>query len=261
MTRIRPGLCSVTLRAEPVDTVARIAAECGLTDLEWGGDVHVPPGDSAAIARAVAATHAADARIASYGSYAFALATPTRAEREELLDTVVALGAPNVRVWGQFGAEARGPVAAALAAELSTFAAEAADRGVTVSLEFHGGTATADVAGARALLDAVAAPNLFTYWQPPYWRDPQSPAADAAEVTDLLDRLSHLHVYEWAGPEQRRPLAEGAVRWRPVLTAATGDGDWPGDRIAFVEFVPDADPDALRRDAGVLRRWLAGLDP
>ena len=79
-------------------------------------------------------------------------------------------------------------------------------------------------------------------------------------MSGLLGRLSHLHVYEWAGPEQRRPLAAGADRWRPVLAAATADGDWSGDRIAFVEFVVDDDPDALRRDAAVLRTWLDGLD-
>ncbi len=260
MTRIRPGLCSVTLRAEPVDAVARLAAECGLTDLEWGADIHVPPGDSAAIVRAVAATHAADVRMASYGTYAFALGNPSASEQEELLDTAVALGAPNVRVWARFGAEPGGPDLSALADEVRSFAAQAADREVTVSLEYHGGTATATVAGARALLDAVAAPNVFTYWQPPYWREPRPPAADAAEVLELRGRLSHLHVYEWAGPEQRRPLAEGADRWRPVLAAATADGDWSGDRIAFVEFVVEDDPDALRADAAVLRTWLDGLD-
>ena len=260
MTRIRPGLCSVTLRAETVDTVARIAAECGLTDLEWGGDVHVPPGDSAAIARAAAATHAAGARIASYGSYAFALGAPSPTEQEELLDTVVALGAPNVRVWATFGTEPGAPDAVSLAEELRGFVAEAADRDVTVSFEYHGGTATATVAGTRALLDAVAAPNVFTYWQPPYWREHQEPAADAAEVSGLADRLSHLHVYQWAGPEERRALAEGADRWRAVLGAATAAGEWSGDRIAFIEFVAGDDPDALRRDAAVLRTWLADLD-
>jgi len=40
---VRPGLCSVTLRgSSPQEVVdARLAA--GLSGVEWGADVHVPP--------------------------------------------------------------------------------------------------------------------------------------------------------------------------------------------------------------------------
>jgi len=131
--------------------------------------------------------------------------------------------------------------------------ANAAARGLTVGLEFHGGTATGTLAGTIALLDAIDSPNLASYWQPAYWRAPTAPAADAAEVSALGDRLSHLHVYEWAGPEDRCPLADGADRWRAVLAAADALGR---DRVAFLEFVSGDDPDALRRDAATLRSWL-----
>ena len=105
MTRIRPGLCSVTLRAETVDAVARLAAECELGGIEWGGDVHVPPGNLAAAARARTASVAADLVVASYGSYVFAASVPDRDEMNATLDTALALGAPNVRVWAGFGVE------------------------------------------------------------------------------------------------------------------------------------------------------------
>ncbi len=136
---------------------------------------------------------------------------------------------------------------------MAQFAGAAAARGLTVGLEYHGGTATATVAGTLALLDAVGAPNVMSYWQPPYWRGPTTPGADAAEIASLGARLSHLHVYEWAGPEDRRPLVDGADRWSAVLDAASALG---GDRVAFVEFVAGDDPDALRRDAATLRSWL-----
>ncbi len=250
---IRAGLCSVTLRALAVDAVARLARECGLEAIEWGADVHVPPGDGAAADRALAASAAAGLTIASYGSYAFATAVPDAAEVAAVLGTAVALGAPSVRVWAGFGVEAGTPPYAALVTGLSSFVADAATRGLAVALEFHGGTPTATVAGTRALLDAVGAPNLFTYWQPPYWRAPTSPEGDAAEVAALGDRLTHLHVYEWAGPERRRPLAEGVDRWRAVLAAVRA---LDGDRVAFLEFVAGDDSDVLRRDARTLRDWL-----
>ena len=203
-----------------------------------------------AAARAGAASAAAGVRVASYGSYLFASGVAGADEWRPVLDTAVALGAPNVRVWAPFG---DGSLPAGYDDALRACAAGAADRGLTLALEFHGGTATATAVGALALLDAVDAPNLRSYWQPPYWRAPTTPADDASEVAELGARLSHLHVYEWAGPEDRRPLTDGANRWRAVLHAATA---LPGDRVAFLEFVAGDDPDALRRDAATLRAWL-----
>jgi sugar phosphate isomerase/epimerase len=248
---IVPGLCSVTLRALPVDDVARLAGECGLEAIEWGADVHVPPGDVAAAARVRAASDASGVAIASYGSYLFATGVVGADDWRPVLDTASALGASTVRVWAPFG---DGSVPARYVDALHACAGDAAARALMLALEFHGGTATATVAGARALLDASGAPNLRTYWQPPYWRAPTTPESDAREVTALGDRLAHLHVYEWAGPEDRRPLVDGTDRWHAVLHAADALG---GDRIAFLEFVGGDDPDALRRDARTLRALLA----
>jgi 3-dehydroshikimate dehydratase len=251
---LRAGLCSVTLRALDVDDVARVAGESGLTGIEWGGDVHVPPGDALAARRAVAASTAAGVAVVSYGSYLFAAGLPAPAEPAAVLDAAVALGAPSVRVWAPFGSEVAGPEVVAALAE---FAAVAATAELTVGLEFHGGTATATVAGVRGLLDAVAAPNLFTYWQPPYWRGPTDAAADCAEVTALGDRLAHVHVYEWAGAEDRRPLADGGSRWPAVLDAAAAAASaLPGPRYALLEFVRGDSVRQLRRDAATLRAWL-----
>ena len=257
VTGIRPGLCSVTLRAQTVDDIARIAGECGLDGIEWGADVHVPPGDAVAARRARSASAAADLVVASYGSYLFALGTPTPGEHGAVLETAVAIGAPNVRVWAGLGVSLGSDASRELVAGLARFCRAADEHGLSVSLEFHGGTPTGTVEGALAVIESVAAPNLFSYWQPPYWRTPTSPTADAAAVVALAARLSHLHVYEWSGPEQRQALAVGDARWRAVLdrTAAI-EGRWAGDRYAFLEFVTDDSADAVVRDAAVLRGWL-----
>ncbi|MEZ5208343.1 MAG: hypothetical protein R2690_15535 [Acidimicrobiales bacterium] len=67
-----PGLCSVTFRALAVPAVVDLAAEAGLEAIEWGGDVHVPPGDVRRAAAAAQATLATGLRVGSYGSYLFA---------------------------------------------------------------------------------------------------------------------------------------------------------------------------------------------
>lgn len=257
MSGLRPGVCSVTLRALTVDAVARTARECQLDAIEWGGDVHVPPGDAVAARRARSASAAADLVVASYGSYLFALGVPTLEEQHAVLDTTIAIGAPNVRVWAGFGVDPDRDEGRSVVAALARFCRFAADRDVSVSLEFHGGTPTATVGGTLTLIDAVGAPNLFSYWQPPYWRAPTSPAADAAEIVALAARLSHLHVYEWSGPEQRQALAVGEARWRTVLERSGAiAGTWTGDRYAFLEFVADDAQDNLVRDAAALRAWL-----
>jgi sugar phosphate isomerase/epimerase len=256
MSVIAPGLCSVTFRSSTVDEVVRLAAGAGLLGIEWGGDVHVPPGDMDAAERARVAAEAADLECASYGSYCFADANATGSAVEPVLDVAAELGAPNVRVWAPFGAEPGSTPRAEVVDALGRITAAAAERELEVSLEFHGGTATATVAGALGLVDAVGARNLWTYWQPPYWEVGERTAEDdARDVATVGRRLSHLHVYEWSGPEQRRPLAEGTARWRAVLDAAAAR-PWPHARFALLEFVRDDDPDAFREDAEVLLRLL-----
>ena len=175
-----------------------------------------------------------------------------------VLDTALDLGAPNVRVWAPFGIEPGSPRTGEVVDALGAVAAGAAARDLTVGLEFHGGTLTATRASAVGLLDAVAAPNLSTYWQPPYWLAARAPAEDATEAAGLGARLSHVHVYEWAGPEDRRPLAQGTERWRAVFQAlhASPAPERPAPRVAMLEFVADDDPRALLRDAQTLHDLL-----
>jgi sugar phosphate isomerase/epimerase len=250
---ITPGVCSVTLRSMSIDEVAALAAECGLGAIEWGADVHVRPGDDAAVRRARAASSEFQV---SYGSYLFAApreASDHPADRNELtvatLDTAVQLGAQVVRVWCPFGVEPGASRASAVADELRTIAEAARERALNLALEFHGGTLTATVASTIALLDEVNEPNVSTYWQPPYWLPERDPKVDVDDVLALGARLSNVHVYEWTHAPQveRRPLDAGRDRWHSVLQAMP-----PEPRCALLEFVADDDPDQLRRDARTL---------
>ncbi len=253
-----PGLCSVTMRHLGVEEVAKLAAETGLRAIEWGGDVHVPSGDRNAVARARVATDAAGLVTASYGSYLLADGDAAPETVARVLDTAVDLGAPNVRVWAPFGVEPGSPRTGEVVDALGAVSAAAAARGLTVGVEFHGGTLTVTGESASALIDAVGAPNLFTYWQPPYWLPARAPAEDAAEVVALGARLAHVHVYEWAGPEDRRPLAEGTDRWRAVfgVLRESPATDGPAPRVALLEFVAGDDPWSLLRDARTLHDLL-----
>lgn len=261
---LRPGLCSITFRDLSWPEVVAVATDAGLEGVEWGADVHVPGGDQTR-ARAVAAACArAGLACPSYGSYLRAGdPAPEGPPAAAVLDTAVALGAPNVRVWCRWlGAADAGPAErAAVAADLRTWASLARDRGLTLSLEHHQWTLTETVASTVELLAAVGAPELFTYWQP---CDGVAVPELVGEVDALRRHLSHLHVFRWASMAERFPLAEGTDLWPGVLARLAGPPTggterWDADRWALLEYVRDDDPGQLHADAEVLRRWLGDL--
>ena len=251
------GLCSVTFRALPYERVLALAADAAVGGIEWGADTHVPVGDVARAHAVAAASRARGITVASYGSYVEAGADAPDAFAR-VLETAVALGAPNVRVWA---GRRRVPSAAVAAADrarsveaLHAYAEAAARANVTVSLEFHRETLTDTLASTLDLLAQADHPNLFTYWQP----RPGIAGADAAdELFALRERLSHLHVFHWNERRERFPLASSAHFWNPLLEAVAG---WDDPRFpvrwAMVEFVRDDDPVAFADDARVLRDWL-----
>jgi sugar phosphate isomerase/epimerase len=243
------GLCSVTFRAFTCDDVVAAAERAQLDAIEWGADVHVPPGDTeraSAVARRCAD---AGITIPSYGSYLLAAGVDL-APLAALLDTACALGAMTLRVWTPFGTVERAAVVDALAATCRA----AGDRGLEVGLEFHPGTLTETAAGTMTLLDDVGASNLWTYWQPPTGHVDDTRCI--AELHVVLARLAHLHVFSWDASGDRRPLAMRSALWPRVFELAGGAGEWPHPRVAYLEFVTGDSPGALTTDAATLLAWL-----
>ena len=249
---IRPGLCSVTLRALGPDEVIRLAVAAELEAIEWGADVHLPPGDLASATALGRRCRDAGIDCASYGSYLFA-GRLAPGGVVAVLDSAVALGAPNVRVWTDWvGPEPEAAVRGRIVDELREITSEAVQHRLTVSLEFHPGTLTETAGSTLALLDEVGAPDLFTYWQPPTGLSVDGLLASWQAVRH---RVSHLHVFRWHSHEERLPLAEGEDLW-PTLLDDVSPTAWPFDRVAFLEFVRNDDPAQVAADARVLRGWL-----
>ena len=237
---MRPGLCSVTLRRLGVEQVVAVAAGAGLAAIEWGADIHVPPGDEAAADAAREAGERAGVAVASYGSYFRAGDDPVSAFGP-VVETARRLGAPRVRVWA--GGTASADAGPGRRAEVADGLRAAADLAapIEVALEYHGGTLTDDAGSTLELLDAV--PSLRTYWQPP-----QGLADEAAlsGLRRLLPRVAALHVFSWWPRDERLPLAARADLWRQALALA-------GDVDALLEFVPGDDPALVAREAETLR--------
>ncbi|MFJ4877169.1 sugar phosphate isomerase/epimerase family protein [Streptomyces sp. NPDC088745] len=241
------GLCSVTFRRLPAAEVAGCAARAGLEAVEWGADVHAPPGEPATVRAVREATDRHGLVCCSYGSY-FRASPGEAAGFPAVARAAVLLGAPRIRVWaGGTGSAATAPDARrTTAAGLREAARIAADHGLELATEFHMGTLTDTVASTVRLLDEVGADNVRTYWQPPL----DTPDEEAlAGLAELGDRVTAVHVFSWWPGNSRLPLAAREDLWSAALRRVNGRGI-----EALLEFVPGDDPAVLAREAATLRR-------
>lgn len=241
---MRPGICSVTLRAQSPAEVVRIAAAAGLQVIEWGGDVHVPPGDDRAAETARQATADAGLQVASYGSY-YRAGVDSPDTVGPIVAAAAAIGAPRIRIWaGAVGsAEASAADWTAVVDGARAMRSAAAAAGIDVAFEFHRGTLTDDPAAARKL---VTETGVDTYWQPPVGLSDEE-ALDGLQT--VLDHVRALHVFAWWPTTERLPLADRETLWRKVF-----------DRVpqtdALLEFVPDDDPALIATEAATLRALI-----
>ncbi len=257
---IRSGLVSITFRQLSPAEIVALATQAGLEAIEWGGDVHVPHGDVEQ-ARAVRhTTEEAGLQVAAYGAY-YRVGHEEPCPFADVLDTAVALGAPLIRVWaGKQGSDAADDAYRARVVEDSRqIAGLAAGAGLDVAYEFHGGTLTDTGASARQLLEAVAHPQMGTYWQPPGWATVEQALGT---LQDILPWLRNVHVFSWrrAASGQRTtrlPLVEGEAAWMRYLPVVASTGR---ECYAEIEFVQDDAPEALLDDAATLAAWLSRVN-
>lgn len=258
MPSIRPGLVSITFRKLSPNAIIDLSREAGLAGIEWGADVHVPPGEGRIASEVGQATRAAGLAVAAYGSYYRAgPGLQDETAFDAVLESARMLGAPLIRVW----AGPKQPVAEATeqdwkdaVEDARRIAGLAGPLGIRIAFEYHGGTLTEWPETASRLMSECDHANIDTLWQP----------INGAPVDTCLDalhrvgpRIANLHVFHWgAGFQERFALAEGKDRWLQYLEAVSR---YPREgRFALLEFVRDDDPRQLIADAATLREWLAG---
>ncbi len=254
--RFLPGLCSVTFRDRSPSEIVKIVSDAGLAAIEWGADVHVPPGRLGAARDVGRWTREAGLTVSSYGSYLRAPADGVDAFHR-VLETAQELGAPMIRIWpgwqGRASADYSDTDRRAAVDAINAMGAVAAAHDVAIGLEFHPGTLTDSTSSAVQLVQAIDSPAVFLYWQP----RPGIPQAEALnELAAVGTDIAFVHVFHWDTDCQRFPLAEGAVHWRAYL-AAIPEGRFAGKRYALLEFVADDSIENLKTDARALKALLA----
>jgi sugar phosphate isomerase/epimerase len=249
---IYTGLVSITFRKLKPSEIVHLVAQAGLNAIEWGGDVHVPHGDTQVAREVARMTADAGLRVAAYGSY---FRVGHDQNRDAVVSTAQALGAPTIRVWaGKLGsADADAAYRALVVNESRHIADLVAAAGMTISYEFHGGTLTNTNASALALLREVDHPAVRTYWQPQVGMSVEACEAGLAAV---LPWVTNVHVFHWLAGHERRVLSEGQADWLRYLRLLAGTGH---DHDAMIEFVKDDDPEQFLADAATLQRWVLGV--
>lgn len=249
---MNPGLVSVTFRQLSPERILGLCVKTGLKTIEWGGDIHVPPGDAAVASRVGEMTRASGLSVAAYGSY-YRLASAEGPGFGDVLASAVALGAPAIRVWaGRKGsADTDKPVRLAVADDALRCADLAGAKGIALCYEFHDGTLTDTTESAVELLAETDHPFIRTLWQPPHRKTLEE---CLASLRALMPRLHHIHVFHWwPDPAHRCALDEGRTRWEAYvaeLKTSSKDAD------LLLEFVRDNEPSALEEDARTLRDIL-----
>jgi len=250
---LHSGICSITFRDHSVDGLIALCQKAGIEGIEWGGDVHVRPGDAETARSVREKTLAAGLKVCSYGSY-------YKCDAEDgafgdVLESAEALGAPVIRVWaGRQGSDAADEdYRAEVVENLKRAIIAAREMDITVALEYHCNTLTDTRASAHQLLEEVGQPELKLYWQPRTSEGDR--ASNLKELEAALPHLAHVHCFHWGpgGFKDRHPLLDGTDDWQAYLQTIRRI---EGDRFVILEFVKDNDPDQFIEDAKVLRSLI-----
>ncbi len=251
---LHAGICSISFRNLSVDELIELCAKSDIEGIEWGSDVHVPPGDIELATEVKTKTEAAGMTVCSYGSY-------YRCDSEsgafsDVLDSADALGAPVIRVWAgtKGSADASADDREQVAEHLRRAVIAAREMNITIALEYHGGTLTDTQASAHQLLKEVGLSDLRLYWQPRTGGDFNE---DLVELDAALPHLAHVHCFHWGkgGWKERFPLLDGVEPWTAYLAKIR---KLEADRFVILEFFKDDDTAQFLEDAKVLKALLKG---
>ena len=241
------GLVSVSFRGLTPSEIITLCRENGLSRIEWGSDVHVPPNDPENAERVAKMTAEAGLICSSYGTY-FRLGVHPTQELADYVKAAKILGTSILRIWGgEKNFEDLSPDEWAHLTACGKEAAKLAEKaGVTLCLECHNKTCTNCPEGAAALLHAVSSPALQMYWQPNQY---QSEEWNLSYAKEIAPYVKVIHLFHWRQKE-KFPLADGLESWRRYLAC------FDGTQALLLEFMPDGRPETLPQETESMRKLL-----
>lgn len=251
---IKSGLCSVTFRNKTPSEIIDLVSRAGLCAIEWGSDAHIREGDIKTAGEVRAETYAAGLEIPSYGSY---YRLGNRQDFKPYIDSAIALGAKEIRIWAGINPSAYHlfEERQAIVCEAKEISRVAAEYGVTISTECHAYTLTDTPESLLLFMNEVNEPNFKTYWQA-LLHIPEEEQIRSLRAVYASGKLTNIHVQHFHlfdAQREQRPLSDAYVQWDSRFEVFKNDETV---RYAFLEFVKDGSEANLLSDAQTLKNIL-----
>lgn len=247
---IYSGLVSVTFRQFTPEEVIELAKKAGLDGIEWGGDKHVPHGDTDCAKRVLKLTKDAGLKVAAYGSY-YRVGEQNEFSFGDVLKTAKALESPVIRVWaGTVGSsDANEEYWNNVVTDSQRITNAAKKENIQIAFEFHKKTLTDTNDSCLKLLKEINHDNIRTYWQPSQEMNVEERING---LHSILPYLSNIHVFHWVDGK-KLPLESGAEEWEQYIEIIR---QAPGERYAMLEFVRDNSVEQFFEDAITLKKLI-----
>lgn len=242
------GFTTVTFRKKSRREICEIACKNHIKYIEWGGDVHLPPDDEAALQEVISLQKEFGLTAISYGSY-YRLGAEDYSLWEQIVNTAERIGAKIIRIWqGDCSSQKVSKEKLQAMVKETKILAEIADKkGLIVAFEFHQNTNNDNGKSAVAFLQAVNKHNVKTYWQP------FSTPEDTENLKAVLPYLICVHIFEWNENGHRYSLKHGVAKWRAFLKIIENSNAEP---YLIMEFVKHDSRHQLAKDIKTLRQML-----
>lgn len=239
---------TVTFRGLSRDAIAKVASDCSVYDIEWGGDIHLPISDKYAISEVKELNEKYNLHSLSYGSY-YRVGDGDLSSFKNIVDTASAIDAKVIRVWlGKVsGDKTDSFLFNKMVTEAQTIADIAKEKDLKIAFEFHNGTYNDSGDNAIKFLPAVNKDNVGTYWQP------LCKASDERNLEQVLPYLLGIHVFNWDRFNRRHSLRLGIKKWKRFIEIARQSNN---EIPYIIEFVKGDKVKQFEKDAETLKKLL-----
>lgn len=236
---MRAGICSIIWKDKlDIFEIISTAARVGATGIEvWGQAPHIPDAtDLGHVARIREAMQVEGLEAPQFGSYARAATDGFVEMLTRDLEVTVGLCAPACRIWPGIAdsEDTSAECWARVTADLREACRLAADMGLLITLERHGGTVTNTLWGCRRIIDEVDDPALWINYQVGTSIGEET---IAEEIRSLAPYILNVHATNHTDVDGQRVwkrLAEGDVNWASVVSELQANG--VDDAVVEVEF-------------------------
>lgn len=242
------GFTTVTFRDLSPAEVCKIADENDIRNIEWGGDIHLPPLEKEKAAETAALNKKYSLCALSYGSY-YRLGAKDFELWREICEAASQIGAKVIRIWmgEKSSCDVNEDLFREMVEETKKLAEAAAEKNLTVAFEFHHGTYNDSGATSLRFLKAVDMDNVKTYWQP------FSTKEDTENLKAVLPYLAGVHVFHWNKYGKRYALKRGKRKWKKFISLIA---ESCGDMNYIMEFVKKDSVNQFKKDLAALRGIL-----